>query len=514
MYIGLGADGMPAFTDQQQNVVLLGGPRTGKSSSIVAPAAAVYPGPVIITTSRAGSRYPEAAEVALDSRLRIASRTGARVQEWVLDDAIDTGDAVAVSWDPVRGSAADPAGARRRAVVIARSAILVNGGIENASYFIPLVADVLTAFLIWGDLKNLNGRVVAEAMVSAPIRPTDPKKLSFAHIAAALATDDRFRDARLAFAAVLDDTRTRPDTRRTVLSVLGATVLPLLRDTIRSDLPPLDLDALLHGNGTLIIRAGDVRLQDVAPLIAALLTTVYDAWPRHRTAGDRHRSMLFALDETLKVAQTLDLPRMLQTSGGNGVQILTVVQDPELAETTWGSAASILFSNGTRVLFRGLTHQGFLTQLTYAQGAEVTEFETIVTTEAAVLGPRFAGAERLIAERTAIEATRAGNPGYGGAHALAATLITLWTARRHDNIRSRIEDDSLTSSQQLLAELEACTTIARDRFHVPRLDPATLSAVPEGQVHIVDERGDHSRRSAPHWYESDFWKDLMRGAGT
>jgi type IV secretion system protein VirD4 len=94
-----------------------------------------------------------------------------------------------------------------------------------------------------------------------------------------------------------------------------------------------------------------------APLFSALVTSLIEAaYERAGDSGKLDPPLLLALDEVANITPIKDLPRYSSTAAGEGIQLLTVLQDLGQAEQLWGETGTrTLLTNhpGGRLIFGG-----------------------------------------------------------------------------------------------------------------------------------------------------------------
>ncbi len=146
--------------------------------------------------------------------------------------------------------------------------------------------------------------------------------------------------------------------------------------------PTFDADAFVEARGTLYICASARHQTTVAPLVVGLLTEIRSAvYARAATyeaarsgdgpAPERQPPVLFALDEVANIAPIPDLPAMVSEGGGQGVTVLACLQDLSQARNRWGAAADGLLSLfGATLVLPGIGDMQTLRALSDLAGEE------------------------------------------------------------------------------------------------------------------------------------------------
>jgi len=348
-----GKDVLAAWED---SLLVVGPPRSGKSSSLVVPGVVEAPGPVIVTSTR-----PDV--------LRAAARLRAEVgPTYVFDpDGLASGSGVEpLPWSPV-------AGADDVSVALRRARAMVGAGGKtgpDADFWTGAGSDLLTRLLLAAAVADRT----AEDLASWASSPT-----ALAGAAKALSAAARERPELGRFASDLSATATSAAqaTSASVLAVVGRSLACLANPLVaRSvDVPrsqAVDTAELLRERAT-IFCLGTPGGSSPAPLLTALVADLTEAARQLAAASPGGRldpPLLLMLDEAANIAPLPDLPSLLAAGGGDGIVAAVVLQSLDQARGRWGAqaAGAMLDSATIRLVLPGLSHPQDLRDLAALAG--------------------------------------------------------------------------------------------------------------------------------------------------
>jgi type IV secretory pathway TraG/TraD family ATPase VirD4 len=317
VYLGWGTLG-PVRARPDEHVLVLGPPRSGKTTRLVAPALLSHPGPAVVTSTK-----PDIFVMTTQQRSRLGPL-------WCWSPAGPVPDgAHQLRWSPLSGCA-DWDVAVARAHTLASAARPGAGGhdwhwVERAQ---ALLAPLLHAAALEGTdvgalmswlhrrdlvvpLSVLTGAGASLAAdVLAGVAQTDPRELS-----GIFSTAD---------------------------GVLAAYRSQAALQAARQ--PNFDAEELVERGGTVYICAPSSAQALFAPLVVALLDHVRTATYR----AQPYPPVLFALDELANIAPLPDLATTLAEGGSQGLVVMGCLQDLSQARQRWGPAADgflTLFAN-------------------------------------------------------------------------------------------------------------------------------------------------------------------------
>jgi type IV secretory pathway TraG/TraD family ATPase VirD4 len=328
LYAGTVAGGL-VLAEPEQSLLVLGPPRSGKTTAIAAPNTLCAPGPVVVTSTK-----PDVLAATLAPRAE-------RGRCWLLDPSGSTPAPPGVErirWSPVASArtwddslavarsmagAARPAGRRgdsahwteRAEALLApllHAAHLQGSGIEEVLTWVLRHNAGPAAAVLAGE------RIDIGAAVLAGIEATDPREQSgiWSSAAGILAA---YRSER-----VLDDSR------------------------------PVNFDpAGLIGTRDTVYVCAPARHQElVAPIVVAFLD---QARAGAFAAADRPAPLTLVLDELANIAPIPDLAGLVSEGGSQGVLTIGCLQDLSQARARWGPAADGFLSLfGTKLVLPGI----------------------------------------------------------------------------------------------------------------------------------------------------------------
>ncbi len=349
LYLGAARTGV-AFADPQQSVLVLGPPRSGKTTAVAIPNVVVAPGAVVATSTKADLLF-----ATLSARAPLG-------RCWLLDPggAVPTPDGVTrLRWSPV-------AAARTwdESLVLARAmtrAARPAGRLGESAHWTER-AEALIAPLL--HAAHLEG-----AGMEAVLRWVLRHDLDAARAALAFHGADIAGDVLAGIAAT--DPRERSGIWSSAAGVLAAYRADAALDNAAA--PNFDPRALAGSADTVYICA-PARHQDLAaPIVVAFLEEVragaYAAWAGPGAAAGP--PVTFVLDEAANIAPLPDLPATVSEGGGQGLLTVACLQDLSQARQRWGAAADGFLSLfGTKLVLPGIADLATL-ELVSRLGGEV-----------------------------------------------------------------------------------------------------------------------------------------------
>jgi type IV secretion system protein VirD4 len=323
--------------EPQQAILVLGPPRSGKTSALIIPSILGAPGPVVSTSTKGD---------VMDATARARSQLG---RIWLFDpsgsDPLPDG-ALPLRWSPVSSSVTwDGARAMADAMVDASDS---GRGVENATYWTEAAKTLLGPLL---HAAALGGKGILEVRRWTTRMYLEEAGAILDHYEAAAAGDD------LAAIAQTEE-RERSSifaTARLVLNAYGADAA-----AERSRDPNFDAATFVRSSDTIYVTAPSHLQSMLAPLVVGLLEEVrHAAYAKSReaarTGAPPSWPLFWALDEVANIAPLKKLPGILSESGSQGVQVMACFQDLSQARARWKAAADgFLTLFGTKVVFPGI----------------------------------------------------------------------------------------------------------------------------------------------------------------
>lgn len=316
-------------------MLVLGPPRSGKTSGLVVPTVLAADGPVVSTSTK-----PDV--------LTATARARAGVGECLLFDPSGTVPDVAgvrrIRWSPVTACRQwDDALLVARALV---SAARGAGRDVSTTDHWQERAEALLAPLL--HAAALDGRSTRELLSWVDRRQPAPAMtvLDAAGDRAGIAAD------LLAGIAATDE-REQSGIWSTASGALGAYRSTATLESTQA--PDFDASAFCASADTLYVCASGRHQAHMAPLVVGLLTEIRSsAYARHAD-GQSAVPMVLALDEVANIAPIPELPALVSEGGGQGVLTMACLQDLSQARVRWGAAADGFLSLfGTTVVMPGI----------------------------------------------------------------------------------------------------------------------------------------------------------------
>ncbi len=332
----------------QCSTLVLGPPRSGKTSSLVIPNILLTDGPVVSTSTKPDVMWATAPSRSRDGWAFLYDPSG----------EVDCPPGVErVGWSPLTTAAQwDAAVVTAEAMV---GASRLSGPRSGEHHWTERAGALLSTLLHAAAMEGLpmrdvlrwidrhNGVPALEILASAAGEDAPATDL----LAGIVATDSREQSGIWSTASgVVAAYRTR--------GALAST-----------HVAPLDLEAFCDGPHTLYICSTGRRQRQFAPLVVAIVGDVRDAAYTRSRDGHTDPPTLLALDEVANIAPIPDLPAMVSEGAGQGLLVLACLQDLSQARGRWGPAADGFLSLfGTTVVLRGIADTATLRDIERAGG--------------------------------------------------------------------------------------------------------------------------------------------------
>jgi type IV secretion system protein VirD4 len=390
LYLGKGRVG-PTWARAEQAVLVLGPPRSGKTSGLVVPTVLGAPGAAVSTSTK-----PDV--------LRATARARARRGPCLLYDPSGTVEAPAeverVRWSPVTGCARWD-----DALLVSRSLVGSTRPTGGAGHGADIGVDHWTerAQALLGPMLHaaaLEGTELRTVLSWIDRRQAGPALGILDREGAVIAGD------LLAGIAATDE-REQSGIWSTASGVLAAyRSETALATTVAPDFDPR---RFCDSAATLYICATGRHQALAAPLVVGLLTDIRAA--AYARAADRAADgaadpagsfapdptpVVLALDEVANIAPVPDMPAMVSEGGSQGVVTMACLQDLSQARGRWGTAAEGFLSLfGTTVVLPGIGDVHTLEALSSLAGEEEVSTRSI----SAPVRPEGVGLARAVVDR-------------------------------------------------------------------------------------------------------------------
>jgi len=346
IYLGAGKIG-PVWAPPERSVLVLGPPRSGKTTALVIPSVLAAPGAVVSTSTKpdvlaatAPARIKKGPCLVYDPSGTVEVPAGVERARWSpVTKCIRWDDAMLVSHSLV--SAQRPAGHGARP--------------DAADHWTERAQSLLAPLLHAAALEGVE--------MAGVLRWVDRREPSHAMAILDRAGSETPAD-QLAGIAVTE-AREQSGIWSTASSVLSAyRSSSALATTVA---PDFDARSFCDSNSTLYVCATGSRQELAAPLVVGLLSEIREAaYSRAaqrsaldathiQSASEKPPPLVLALDEVANIAPLPDLPSIISEGGGQGVVTLACLQDLSQARARWGQKADGFLSLfGTTVVLPGI----------------------------------------------------------------------------------------------------------------------------------------------------------------
>lgn len=317
-YLGVRDSQEWATADPETAAMILGPPRSGKTTAVMIPALMAACGPAVSTSTK-----PDVMDATVHARGEIG-------EVWLFDPSgtEPLPDGVRrLSWSPVSAAASwDGALVTARAMTTASR---TGAGTTNEHHWSERAAALLAPLLYAAQLTD---RPIEEVL-----RWTLRQDLSPALEVLADA------DSEIAADVLVGIERTDARERSSIFSATAGVLSAYNSDGARQSAanPNFDPDQFAAGADTIYITSPEQHQAACAPLIVGLLEQVRHAvYARARAGQAPGPGMLWLLDEVANIAPIHDLPALVSQAGGQGLQVVVGLQDLSQARTRWGQDAA------------------------------------------------------------------------------------------------------------------------------------------------------------------------------
>ena len=356
LYVGEGRDATGAsnmqFAGIEQCVLVLGPPRSGKTSTIVVPAVLAAPAAVVSTSTK-----PDVLATTVAWRRQLGNC-------FVFDPTgtVPLPDgALPLRWSPVIGC-------DQFETAVARAHALASAGrplapMSEASHWVERAEALLAPLLFVAARRGRDMGVVCRWVLSRDVREplaaleAEGHDMPMSVLAGVAATEDRERSGIFSTAA----------------GVLAAYRSESALASARQ--PNFDPDDFTASADAAFICAPAHAQDRLAPIIVALLDQLRaSTYARPSSAAP----VVFALDEVAGIAPLPALPAMAADGASQGLVTLACMQDLSQARGRWGEAADGFFSLfNTKVLFPGIADHRTLQLVSAMAGDEQVQVRSV-----------------------------------------------------------------------------------------------------------------------------------------
>jgi type IV secretion system protein VirD4 len=347
-FLGFSPGGRWVTADPEHAVMVLGPPRSGKTSSVVIPALLAAPGAAISTATK-----PDVLRATWRSRAALG-------QVWLFDPSGEPTELPReirrLSWSPVTGAGSwDGALAMARAMAACAAA---GKGTTNEAHWRERSAALLAPLLY---AANLTGRPISDVLSWVLRQDLHP---------AGAALEDR--EASVANDVLVGIAKTDARERSSIFSATAGVLAAYNADATRRGAasPNFEADRFVAARETIFITAPAQRQALCAPLVVGLLEDIRHATYRRAASGRVHPPLFLCLDEVANIAPIHDLPALVSEAGGQGLHVMACLQDLSQARERWGDAAADGFLSlfQTKLILSGVADSRTLEAISLALG--------------------------------------------------------------------------------------------------------------------------------------------------
>jgi hypothetical protein len=422
LYAGDGTHGY-TYAPREGSMLVIGPPRSGKTSCIVIPAVLDAPAAVVSTSTKSD----------------VLEATGFR--RWAIGNCYifdPTGSmAVPANAYPLRWSPVVGCDTFEQAVAMARalaSAARPGAALSESAHWVERAEGLLAPLLYTANLADRDMATVCRWVISRDVR--EPlavleragPEMAYTVLGGVLATEERERSGIFSTAAGL------LSTYRSEAALATTTQ------------PNFDPAAFVRSTDAVYICAPSHAQERLAPIVVALLEQIRTAvYARPPNAAP----VVFALDEVASIAPLPSLPSVAAEGGGQGLMTLACLQDLSQARARWGEVADGFFSLfNLKLIFPGIGDQRTLNLVSSLAGEEQVETQSLHLESSDRLlrfgKPRAKGLTYSSAwrARMPVDEVARGRPGYALAvngSTMAYTRMVRWFEHRMFSVLARTD---------------------------------------------------------------------------
>lgn len=319
--------------DRERAVLVLGPPRSGKTSAVVIPSVLSACGPVVSTSTKVD---------VLSATISVRARLGS---VWIFDPS-GSEPVPALSrrlrWSPVRPG-------RRWDATMLTAAAMVHAASDGTrssedAHWHERAGSLLACLLQAAAVRGLTIAAVRRWVLRNDLAEPQMYLQKAGEDLASDIVEGLVRTADRELSGIFS----------TTARVLSAYNSQAALDNCAD--PNFDVDSFVRSRDTLYITV-PAHVQGVmAPLIVGLLEEIRDAcYRRQRQEPGAYPPVVWALDEVANIAPLKSLPSIVSEGGGQGLHVMACFQDLAQARERWGQQASGFLSLfGTKMIFSGI----------------------------------------------------------------------------------------------------------------------------------------------------------------
>jgi type IV secretion system protein VirD4 len=345
----------PVFSGPEQSVLVLGPPRSGKTTALVIPTVVLAPAAVVSTSTKAD---------VLHATYGYRSRSG---NCYVFDPtgSVPLPDGCyPLRWSPVVGCENfDAAVSMAHALAVAgRPGVRLS----EAAHWVERAEALLAPLLHAAAMSKRHMGDVCRWVLGHDTREAE-----------AVLTATGAQMARVVLSSVWrTEERERSGIFSTAAGLLSAYRSDVVLESARH--PNFDPARFAASADTLYVCSPGHAQERLAPLVVALLEQVRAAVYSRRAWFPDAAPCVFALDEAANIAPLPSLPQMAAEGGGQGLVTMACLQDLSQARARWGPEAEGFFSLfSTKVILPGIADARTLELISALGGDEQVEIRSV-----------------------------------------------------------------------------------------------------------------------------------------
>jgi type IV secretory pathway TraG/TraD family ATPase VirD4 len=347
-FLGFAPGGTWVTADSEHAVMVLGPPRSGKTSAIVIPAMLGAPGAAVSTATKRD---------VLDATWRARSEIG---QVWLFDPSGEEGplprEIRRLRWSPVSAASSWDA-----ALLIARAMAACTSpgaGTTNEQHWRERSTALLAPLLLAAKLTE---RPIADVLRWVLRQDLGP---------AGFTLEDH--DATVANDVLVGIAKTDGRERSSIFSATAGVLAAYNADATRRSAAATNFDPtrFVASRDTVYISAPAHKQALSAPLVVGLLEQIRHSAYARAAASNLGPPVFFCLDEVANIAPIHDLPALVSEAGGQGLHVMACLQDLSQARARWGDAAADGFLSlfQTKLILSGIADSRTLEAISLALG--------------------------------------------------------------------------------------------------------------------------------------------------
>lgn len=509
-------DGMPVFASIQESASILAGTRERKTTGNLIPSVLSHAGPVIVTSTRDDIR-----DATAGARQAIANHFGGSIVELIFTDTKHGKTLVPINfWDPV-----EECHTYEDAMEIASSIIDTSMPSPKERHWAERAKTMLSAMLYIAKYNGMNLEELRKLYASDKCVSFQEDALEIAHIvqneeledgilhSGQVASDEAYYDLNQIFG----DGFAAVEELSSIHSTLSG-ILSKFKSPDKDSYPSINIDKILEGSGTIYIRCRPSQAQSLSPLISAFITRATEAWIKktshlYEAPLDRPCSFLLALDETANIARIPTLPSLINTAGGDGIQIITTIQSLQSARKIWNEEATIV-TEGTnhQVFLRRFGSDSEMVNLSLKLGDRDSDMVSYRISPNFLYQVGFAEENDLLLERRMLnDANRADVSWRERYDVRLKTLQEIAERRKVLGLGYRYEPDANTIEPYnfLVKEIMENTEIVLTTVKVPNIPVSVLFAPPQDKALVISGGYNSNFYDIAPSYSTPLWQRFV-----